>query len=458
MKFTNKADFLIQFKNFLLSIQKVEKKALLIIDEAQRLSSELLEEIRFLANIETDDHKIINIFFVGQSEFRSCLLQETNKAVRQRIAVRYHLDPLTELETKEYINHRLRIAGTKKKLFTELALRQTHHITNGYPRLINIVCDHALMSGYSTGKSMIDIDIINECERELELSNNVIKVAPRSTEHPETTLDLFKPGRPLFGYLAGIAAIAVLIFIAVFVYFYNSRNSDLAQNSGRIDMKQYPEIPVSEKEIESFKQDPIITRPSLFKNEMSTYGAQTDRLTERNTTAATENHLSNPQELGKEPEDKKIVAESLLIAPVNHGASIKKLSETPTEDVKKDQSIKETTLGMPVEEFNIYFEINSTDISSQGRETLNYIANYLSTTSYSTLQIEGFYDPDTEPEYGDQLSRLRANNVKSYIIGKGIPTEKINAVEKGTVSLIKTEAPPERKMQNPRVEILIGNN
>ena len=100
--FSSKGDFLVQFKRFLLESYGSDKKVLLIIDEAQRLNHKLLEQIRLLSNIEMDHRKLINIFFVGQTEFNQMLMEERNWAVRQRIAVNYRLEPLTAAETADF--------------------------------------------------------------------------------------------------------------------------------------------------------------------------------------------------------------------------------------------------------------------------------------------------------------------------------------------------------------------
>jgi general secretion pathway protein A len=115
--FISKGDFLIEFKQFLLESYASNKAVLLIIDEAQRLNHELLEQIRLLSNIELDNRKLINIFFVGQSEFNQLIRDERNKAVRQRISVNYQLEPLSKPETEQYINHRLKLAGATEEIF-----------------------------------------------------------------------------------------------------------------------------------------------------------------------------------------------------------------------------------------------------------------------------------------------------------------------------------------------------
>lgn len=165
--FETKGSFLIEFKHFLHEVYQSEGKVLLIIDEIQRLNHELLEQIRILSNIELNNRKLINIFFVGQSEFNQILREERNIAVRKRIAVSYQLDSLDEKETEKYINHRLNVAGASQNLFTPEAIREIFYFTEGLPRLINITCDHALLTGYSKKLKRIDDSVIAECKRDL---------------------------------------------------------------------------------------------------------------------------------------------------------------------------------------------------------------------------------------------------------------------------------------------------
>ncbi len=167
--FSNKGDFLNHLKPFLYETYLQNRTILLIIDEAQNISHELLEEIRLLSNIESADAKLINIFIAGQNEFNAILEENRNRAFKQRIGIRYHLDPLNDSETHEYINHRLKAAGSDKEIFSSKAIAQIHISSAGFPRLINTICDLALLTGYSLGKDKIDENIIKECARELEL-------------------------------------------------------------------------------------------------------------------------------------------------------------------------------------------------------------------------------------------------------------------------------------------------
>jgi len=177
---TNKTDFLLFFKSFLQRTYTENKIALLVIDEAHRLSKELLEEIRLLSNMEESGNKLINIFFVGQNELKVMLLSPECHALRQRITLFYDLLPLTEDETINYVAHRLKVAGTEEQLFTSGAIHQIQSFTRGYPRLINIICDRAMLTGYVKEQKQIDADIVAECAREISLLDPTASKVQRS--------------------------------------------------------------------------------------------------------------------------------------------------------------------------------------------------------------------------------------------------------------------------------------
>ena len=140
---------------------------LLMIDEAQNLSPEVLEQVRLLTNLETDKHKLLQIFLVGQPELRELLQQRGLRQLAQRITARYHLGPLKRRETRAYVRHRLRVAGAERELFTGPALRLVHRRTGGVPRLINILCERALLGAYATGRQQATWSIVARAAREL---------------------------------------------------------------------------------------------------------------------------------------------------------------------------------------------------------------------------------------------------------------------------------------------------
>ena len=165
-KFDSKIDFIVFFSQFLKKVYSENKSVLLIIDEVHRLSKEVLEHIRLLSNIELPEEKLINIFFVGQNEIQQTLALPECRALRQRISLVYQIEPLSENETSTYIKHRLKVAGTTENIFTQDAVREIYHFSKGYPRLINIVCDHALLTGYARDLKKITPDIIQECSQQ----------------------------------------------------------------------------------------------------------------------------------------------------------------------------------------------------------------------------------------------------------------------------------------------------
>jgi general secretion pathway protein A len=123
-----------------------------------------------LSNIDLGGKVLINIFLVGQSEFKTFLTQDENRSLCQRISVSYHIAPLTEDETRAYLEHRLQVAGATHEIFPPETTRAVYRHTRGYPRLINILCDHALMSGYAIGVATLNPVIIAECAQELRIA------------------------------------------------------------------------------------------------------------------------------------------------------------------------------------------------------------------------------------------------------------------------------------------------
>ena len=193
--FRAKGEFLIHFKQFLLEAYGADKKVLLIIDEAQRLNFELLEQIRLLSNIEMTNKKLLNIFFIGQNEFDNMLNDERSKSTRQRIAVRYKLEPLDAGETAQYIEHRLKIAGASRQIFSADAIKEIYDISDGFPRIINIICDNALMVGYGYELETIDKQVISEYKKEMHL--------PESKESLQRNSDTAKAENDLHAAVSG---------------------------------------------------------------------------------------------------------------------------------------------------------------------------------------------------------------------------------------------------------------
>jgi general secretion pathway protein A len=155
---------------FLIARLERNLTTLLIVDEAQNLSAELLEEIRLLSNLETPRSKLLQILLVGQPELEEKLARPELRQLRQRIVLRHALRPFDEAETGEYVGERLRLAGhTGKEVFKPSAVRTIWEVTGGIPRLVNVVCDSALLLGFARGWTTLGRGAILEVARDLDL-------------------------------------------------------------------------------------------------------------------------------------------------------------------------------------------------------------------------------------------------------------------------------------------------
>ncbi|TMA34987.1 MAG: AAA family ATPase [Deltaproteobacteria bacterium] len=152
---------------FLVEARSEGRRVLLIIDEAQNLSTETLEQLRLLSNLETETSKLLQIVLLGQPELEHKLAAQDLRQLRQRISVWSHLGPMDGDETREYVRHRLNVAGQDRPIFTKGALRQVHLRTGGVPRLINLLCDRALLAGYADQKAQIGHRLVARAAAEL---------------------------------------------------------------------------------------------------------------------------------------------------------------------------------------------------------------------------------------------------------------------------------------------------
>jgi len=244
--FDSKGEFLIHFKQFLKKARARNQKVLLVIDEAQRIYHELLEEIRLLSNLEEKHVRLLNIFFVGQNEFIDILQENKNRALSQRITINYNLEPLTPSETKAYINHRLKVAGAKAPIFKSETIHEIIAFSRGFPRLINIICDHALLTGYVKEVKIIDTNIIMECRKELLISE---QIPLQDTDYPDDAYELRRHRIPLVPpesgpvpiktrivpAALGIAFLALIVIAASYVYYDTGKTK--AESLGTVALK-----------------------------------------------------------------------------------------------------------------------------------------------------------------------------------------------------------------------------
>ena len=161
-------DYLDPLNAFLLRTHGVGQNNVLIIDEAQNLSADVLEQLRLMTNLETLERKLLQIILIGQPELREMVAQPGLQQLAQRVIARFHLEALTEPETAQYIRHRLAVAGMTGPIpFLGDTLQRIHRLCRGVPRRINLLCDRALLGAYASGKVVVDRAIVDKAAREV---------------------------------------------------------------------------------------------------------------------------------------------------------------------------------------------------------------------------------------------------------------------------------------------------
>ncbi|MDR3371898.1 AAA family ATPase [Rhodoferax sp.] len=197
-------DYIDALNSFLLTSHAAGQSCVLIIDEAQNLSTDVLEQLRLLTNLETNERKLLQIVLIGQPELRSMLTRPELEQLAQRVIARFHLDALNEQEANQYIAHRLAVAGHTGRLpFDKAALQRIHRLARGVPRRINLLCGRALLGAWSSGASQVGKAIVNKAASE------VFESAVNSSDAPAGGRQRFR--LLAFGLLGGALLMALIV-------------------------------------------------------------------------------------------------------------------------------------------------------------------------------------------------------------------------------------------------------
>ena len=184
----SKSQILQRLYNWLLDRYRAGETAVLIVDEAQNLTDEVLEEVRMLTNLETFTEKLLQIVLVGQPELETKLKQPQLRQLRQRLTLRAKTHPLTIEESKAYVQQRLRIAGSDgRQIFDPEALVAVHKYASGIPRVVNLLCEHCLVSAFVDQKTTIGADVVDAIARDFDLSDNTASAAMTAAAPQPTT-------------------------------------------------------------------------------------------------------------------------------------------------------------------------------------------------------------------------------------------------------------------------------
>lgn len=224
--------FVGRINDYLLEIHARGRRAVLILEEAQNLKPEVLEQIRLLTNLETKEHKLLQMIMIGQPELRQLLSQSQLLQLSQRITARYHLGPLSKEEIPHYVAYRLSMAGMDhNRLFPPSTLKKLFRLSGGVPRLINVICDRALLGAFVQGKDRVDKKTLIKAAREVSGGRS--------------------PGRPIYPPM--VAASLLVLFAALGTAFYLNRSKTVSGSSSGLVV---PAVAPLEKKI-ILKKEPL---------------------------------------------------------------------------------------------------------------------------------------------------------------------------------------------------------
>ena len=194
-----------RLNSYLLHAHAKGRNSVLLIDEAQNLSLDLLEQLRLLTNLETDQTKLLKIMLLGQTELKNMLEHHGAVQINQRITSRYHLLPLDRDNSTSYILHRLAVAGEKQKIFSRAALDHVFRLSSGIPRLINVLCDRAMLGAYVEEKYLVSGKIVDRAAQEVLGSNS---------QEKEQQIDNSR-----FWRVAFLSTVAIILCVSGMLYF-----------------------------------------------------------------------------------------------------------------------------------------------------------------------------------------------------------------------------------------------
>lgn len=291
--------------------------AVLIVDESQGLSLEMLEEIRLLSNLETINEKLVQIMLLGQQELNEKLRSPQLRQLKQRIGIKYHIPPLDSNETRDYIDHRLRVAGyepRERPLFTVSALSEVYRYTKGFPRLINIVCDSVLIAAYTENQKQITAQMVRKIVSELEST-----YSPKTGGRHPQILNPRKSEEARVWFARAVCLLLLILASAAAVWFFYpagrqqgpsdvSMSSSPQPASGTVDVaaERKPEPPAPA----------VPVKPRTSENEVSHAGAR--------------NALRIPE---KEPAPEQVILRD------EEGAGRKSASPPPVEPVRPQGTV-----------------------------------------------------------------------------------------------------------------------
>ncbi|MEN8258466.1 MAG: AAA family ATPase [Thermodesulfobacteriota bacterium] len=420
-RYTSKGKFLVGFRKFLQDNYYKGKRVLLIVDEAQRTKQEILEDIRVLSNIEVAGNKLINIFFVGQNEFNGILLRDENKAIRQRITISYNIKSLTSSEVNKYIQFRLFKAGAKTRIFKKDAVVEIFKTTKGYPRLINILCDRCLVTGFVQGKKTIGRKIVKECWAEIDLFGqqaSTKKAVKDELLSIEPSLSWWR--LPIAKGLVSITCLAM--FLGAGWLYYD-------------DVK------------------------TVVSGSSQAGGFLAEEISASAATKAPPTAGLSPENQGGEKAGFK--AAKIVVPKAEKGTG--KMSddramgrEFMASGDERSLAISKTTLPLPLEnghKLQVFFQSDSISPAPEYIEEMKVFSDRFITLTDAGIIVRGYTDRSGSARYNKKLAKFRADVIKTFLAGRGVDVTKISTFGIVSAGLPAEKSIPVRQEEARRVEL-----
>jgi general secretion pathway protein A len=429
-RFRSKGEFLIYLRNFLLGLHQRGKQVLLIIDECQNLNQKMLEEVRLLSNIEMADTKLINIFFVGQSEFNNIILRPQNRALRQRITINYNITALSEGETQAFIRFRMGVAGCEDDIFTPRAVSEIYRFSNGYPRLINIVCDQALLTGFVKEQQRIDEKIVAECAEELKIpygrsiaESDATPEARYVKGDPASRIE--KPLTALYNQLQTKSPLAIALVVIIIIW--------AGLVTAFIINLQHPTVIINpaSKTALADKASATVAVPEPLRDAIRPPAAEGNGGPKPTSNSAPGVQAPAP---AMATNSRAAVQSSAALSATDNRTGLTR-AQAGTALTDSQGGGQRVSLMAIQKEYGIYpsvhFGIDSNKLDDKGYEVLNEIARFCVQNPETLVVLRGYTDRSGIRAYNMKLSEFRANIVKSYLVGRGVKPESITTIAVG---------------------------
>jgi general secretion pathway protein A len=453
--FHTKGKFLLHFENYLYQTHSENKRLLFIIDEAHKISDQILEEIRLLSNIELEYEKLLNVFIVGQIELERVLNKEKNKALRERIAIWYHIDPLTEKETGQYIRTRLAVAGAKNEIFDSDAIREIYLFSKGVPRQINILCDHALLTGFSSDIKEIGAQVVVECAQDLKMISSMAEkdiIEGKPIEKTENRLSDKE----------------------IDVKAKDKSAQDVKVNSGTAETGNSEQKVSEKKGLQSFvferknrlPSSQVFTGLSMIllivigfvvyhfqpwaREDTNVKILQTSPANKESTPVKQVTHSEDLKAQMQKWNNDRIISDRVKQDAENEQRAfleIPAVSKNTSTVEQKDESYFQKM------NFVIHFNHNSNELHEGAVQKLDRIIEFMTRNPDTRIEVKGYTDNSGNQDYNLYISELRANLIKTYLTSKGIHNSRIETKGLGPENPIASNETLEGKKLNRRVEI-----